>query len=55
MTAASYTITLTQARSALVCLSDPGHGFMPLRHRGVIMDSPRVLARDRRTATVEPA
>ena len=48
MTAASYSITLIEARSALVCLTDPGHGFEALRRRGIIMDSPRVVARDRR-------
>jgi NAD+ kinase len=51
MTAASYTIRLTEARSALVCLTDPGRGFEALRRRGIITDSPRVLARDRRTET----
>jgi NAD+ kinase len=49
MTASSYAITLTEARSVLVCLSDPGRGFKTLRRRGLIIDSPRVLARDRRT------
>jgi NAD+ kinase len=53
MTAASYTITLTEARSALVCLVDPGRGFDALRRRGIISDSPRVVARDRRAEAVE--
>jgi NAD+ kinase len=48
MAAASYEIRLTEARSVLVCLADPGRGFEPLRRRGIIMDSPRVLARERR-------
>ena len=39
-----------QSRATLVMLGDHGLGLEPLRRRGLIADSPRVLARDERDA-----
>lgn len=43
-----FTARLTQGRGTLVAVDDPGLGIEPLRHRGLIADSPRVIARDER-------
>ena len=43
-----FVIHLTEAKAPLVATEMPGLGFSALRHRGLIADSPRVLARDRR-------
>jgi NAD+ kinase len=41
----SFGVRLAEAKAPLVCLVDPGYGFVTLRSRGIITDSPRVLAR----------
>ena len=43
-----FVVRLVEARATLVSLGDPGLGLSALRRRGVITDSPRVLARDER-------
>lgn len=43
-----FAMTLEEGRATLVALSDPGLGLTALRRRGLIADSPRVLARDER-------
>jgi NAD+ kinase len=43
-----FALTLAQGKATLVALSDPGLGLTALRRRGLITDSPRVLARDER-------
>ncbi|MEA2478571.1 MAG: kinase [Thermoleophilaceae bacterium] len=43
-----FTLTMAEARATLVALGDPGQGLTPLRRRSLIIDSPRVLARDAR-------
>jgi hypothetical protein len=43
-----FAVTLYDASASLVALTDPGLGLSALRHRGLITDSPRVLARDER-------
>ena len=48
-TAASYRFALEPDRLRLVTFDRTGHGLTALRGRGVLADSPRVLARDRRT------
>ena len=50
-----FTVRLQQARAALVTIGDPGRGLTQLRERGVITDSPRVLARDARAKAAKPA
>jgi NAD+ kinase len=44
-----FVVRLVEARATLVSLGDPGLGLNALRRRGLIADSPRVLARDDRT------
>ena len=44
----SFTLRLTEAKATLVAIAAPGLGLTALRHRGLIADSPRVLARDKR-------
>jgi NAD+ kinase len=44
----TFTLSLVEDRATLVGLGEPGTGFEPLRRRGLITDSPRVLARDAR-------
>jgi NAD+ kinase len=44
-----YRITLQRERITLVTLADVGRGLAGLRRRGLVTDSPRVLARDART------
>jgi NAD+ kinase len=48
LTGKRFVIRLTQAKAPLVSTGDPGLGLTPLRHRGLIADSPRVVARDGR-------
>jgi NAD+ kinase len=48
--ATSFTVNLAEAKATLVVVDDPGLGLTMLRHRGLITDSPRVLARDERRA-----
>jgi NAD+ kinase len=43
-----FVVRLVEARATLVSLGDPGLGLGALRRRGLIADSPRVLARDER-------
>lgn len=43
-----FVIRLTDAKAPLVAIHSPGLGLTPLRHRGLIADSPRVVARDER-------
>jgi NAD+ kinase len=47
-----FTVTLSRAKATLVSVGEAGLGLTALRRRGLITDSPRVLARDERT---EPA
>jgi hypothetical protein len=46
--AVRFVLRLVDARASLVSLDDPGLGLAALRRRGLIADSPRVLARDER-------
>jgi NAD+ kinase len=48
--ATSFTIALCEHTATLVALSEPGLGIAALRRRGLVTDSPRVLARDERAA-----
>jgi NAD+ kinase len=43
-----FVLRLAEERATLVSLGDPGLGLTALRRRGLITDSPRVLARDTR-------
>jgi NAD+ kinase len=43
-----YRLSLHQDKVSLVSFGEPGLGLATLRERGLIADSPRVLARDRR-------
>jgi NAD+ kinase len=45
-----YTLSLHPDKGALVSFGEPGLGLRSLRDRGLITDSPRVLARDARGA-----
>jgi NAD+ kinase len=53
--ATSFTITLAEHKATLVAIAEPGLGIEPLRRRGLITDSPRVRARDERSATSRPS
>jgi len=44
--AVRFVVRMVEARATLVSLGDPGLGLNALRRRGLITDSPRVLARD---------
>ena len=44
----NFEVTLHPEKLALVALKLPGHGLTRLRSRGLVTDSPRVLARDER-------
>jgi NAD+ kinase len=44
-----FVLRLGETAATLVSLGDPGLGLSALRRRGLIADSPRVLARDERT------
>jgi NAD+ kinase len=46
--AVRFVLRLVDGRATLVSLGDPGLGLNALRRRGLIADSPRVLARDER-------
>ena len=46
--ATHFTVTLAEAMATLVAIDEPGLGLTALRRRGLITDSPRVLARDER-------
>lgn len=46
--ATTFELTLIEERATLVGIGDPGVGITPLRRRGLIADSPRMLARDER-------
>ncbi len=48
--ALDYRLSLEEDRVTLVSFADPGLGITALRKRHLIADSPRVLARDNRTA-----
>jgi NAD+ kinase len=48
-----YTFTLDPGRLSLVTFAQPDRGLAGLRRRGIITDSPRILARDARTARIE--
>ncbi|HEY0632270.1 MAG TPA: NAD(+)/NADH kinase [Thermoleophilaceae bacterium] len=43
-----FVLRMVEGRATLVSLGDPGLGVAALRRRGLITDSPRVLARDER-------
>ena len=45
-----FVLRLVEGRATLVSLGDPGLGLTALRRRGLITDSPRVLARDERSS-----
>jgi NAD+ kinase len=45
-----FVLRVGKQRATLVALGDPGLGLSALRRRGLIADSPRVLARDDRAA-----
>jgi NAD+ kinase len=46
--ALEYDLLLHREKLTLVTFGEPGLGLTMLRERGLIADSPRVLARDRR-------
>jgi NAD+ kinase len=48
LAALEYDLRLHHEKLALVSFGEPGFGLAMLRERGLIADSPRVLARDRR-------
>jgi NAD+ kinase len=48
--AVRFVVRLVEARATLVSLGDPGLGLNALRRRGLITDSPRVLARGERAS-----
>jgi NAD+ kinase len=50
-----YTVTLHEAKVTLVALDEASAGLTALRARGLIADSPRVLARDARAIADQPA
>jgi NAD+ kinase len=56
-TAKRFTASMEDGYATLVSLDDPDSGLPGLRRRGIIIDSPRVLARDARAAhpEAEPA
>ena len=47
-TAPTYRFALEPGRLRLVTFADTGHGLTALRRRGLLADSPRIMARDRR-------
>jgi NAD+ kinase len=49
-TAKRFSVTIEDGYATLVSLGDPDSGLPGLRRRGIITDSPRVLARDVRSA-----
>jgi NAD+ kinase len=53
--ATSFTIAICEHGATLVAMAEPGLGITALRRRGLVADSPRVLARDERAAANEPA
>jgi NAD+ kinase len=46
--AKQFVLRLVEGSGTLVALGDPGLGLAALRRRGLVADSPRVLARDKR-------
>jgi hypothetical protein len=44
----TFTLTLAESKATLVGIGDTRLAFAALRRRGLIADSPRVLARDER-------
>jgi NAD+ kinase len=46
-----FRFTLEPDKLVLVAFAEPGHGLTALRHRGLIADSPRILARDQRSGS----
>jgi NAD+ kinase len=50
---AQFSVRLTEAKATLVAVGDTGLGLTALRQRGLIVDSPRVLARDARVEREE--
>ena len=49
--ATTFEIALCEHTATLVAMAEPGLGITALRRRGLVTDSPRVLARDERAAT----
>ena len=47
----TFTIALCEHTATLVAMAEPGLGIAALRRRGLVTDSPRVLARDERGAS----
>jgi hypothetical protein len=43
-----FELRIVPDRATLVGIGDPGLGLTPLRSRGLIADSPRMIARDKR-------
>lgn len=54
-TAGRFVLGLQDGYATLVALGEPGSGLPGLRARGLIADSPRVLARDARAARAAPS
>jgi NAD+ kinase len=50
-----FELRLAETAATLVSIGDPGLGITALRHRGLVTDSPRVLARDARAPVSPPA
>jgi NAD+ kinase len=48
--ATTFEIAICEHSSTLVAMAEPGLGITALRRRGLVTDSPRVLARDERAA-----
>ncbi len=51
----TFTLTLVEAKATLVSIGEPGLGLTALRRRGLITDSPRVVARAQRAPQPDPA
>ena len=51
----TFVLRLAESRASLVGIGDPKPAFTALRQRGLIADSPRVLARDERERLAERA
>ena len=43
-----FDLDLVPGKATLVGVGEPGLGLTPLRHRGLIADSPRMVAREER-------
>jgi NAD+ kinase len=53
--ATRFKIALCEHTATLVAMAEPGLGITALRNRGLVTDSPRVLARDERAASAAEA